>query len=81
MRQFAIFSGKRNETPRRRYLRIAQPKGANASWRYAPALFALLLSQASLLTVRGQNTAPVTLSGPQLRLEVRSVNGRLEERY
>src|ERR1039457_6655540 len=81
MRLFAIFSGKRNEIPLRRYLRIAQPKGGNSSWRYALTLFALLLSQASLPTVHGQNAAPVTLSGPQLRVEVRSVNGRLEEKY
>jgi hypothetical protein len=81
MRLFAIFSGKRNEIPLLRYLRIAQPKGGNSSWRYALTLFALLLSQASLPTVHGQNAAPVTLSGPQLRVEVRSVNGRLEEKY
>src|ERR1017187_10503802 len=81
MRLFAIFSGKRNEIPLRRYLRVAQPKGGNSPWRYALTLFALLLSQASLPTVHGQNAAPVTLSGPQLRVEVRSVNGRLEEKY
>src|ERR1017187_4707772 len=69
MRLFAIFSGKRNEIPLRRYLRIAQPKGGNSSWRYAPTLFALLLLQASLLTVHAQNSAPVTLSGPELRVE------------
>ena len=46
-----------------------------------PALLAFLLSQTSVLLVHAQHGAPVTLSGAQLRLEVRSVNGRLEERY
>src|SRR5271169_1698708 len=44
-------------------------------------LLAFFLSQTSLLLVHAQNSAPVTLSGSQLRVEVRSVNGRLEERY
>ncbi len=50
-----------------------------------PALLAFVLSQISLLLVHtqvhAQNSAPITLSGAQLRLEVRSVNGHLEERY
>ena len=49
----------------------------NSSCRFAPTLLALILSP----VLRGQNTAPVALSGPQLRVEVRSVNGRLEESY
>jgi hypothetical protein len=40
-------------------------------------LLAFLLSQTLLFLVHAQ----VTLSGTQLRLEARSVNGRLEERY
>src|SRR5450432_727401 len=46
-----------------------------------PTLLAVLLSQISALMVHAQNSAPVTLSGAQLRLEARSVNGRLAERY
>ena len=45
-----------------------------------PALFVVLLWLTSPL-LHAQSIAPVTLSGAQLRLEVRSVNGRLEERY
>jgi hypothetical protein len=33
MRQFAIFSGKGEETPLRHNLRTAQPKGVNSSCR------------------------------------------------
>ena len=48
----------------------------------APRLaLAFLLSQTSVLLLHAQHGAPVTLSGAQLRLEVRSVDGRLEERY
>ena len=44
-----------------------------------PMLLAFLLT--SLLLVHAQDTAPVTLAGPVLRVEVRSVSGHLEERY
>src|SRR6478609_9432335 len=43
-------------------------------------LLALFLTRA-LQVVDAQTVAPVTLAGSDVRVEVRSVNGRLEERY
>src|SRR5690349_16249997 len=46
-----------------------------------PALFVFVFPQALCFVAQAQNSAPVTLAGPDLRVEVRSINGRLEEQY
>jgi hypothetical protein len=44
-------------------------------------LFAIIASQASPIQVQAYDALPVTLSNAKLRVEARSVNGRLVERY
>src|ERR1017187_2111961 len=46
-----------------------------------PRLLAFFVPLTLLLLLHAQNGAPVTLSGAQVRVEVSSGNGRLEERY
>ena len=46
-----------------------------------PKLLVFFVSLTSQLLLHAQNDAPITLSGAQVRVVVRSVNGRVEERY